>query len=294
MSTGAIYETFETMREVERPTSSGAWQLYESSKRIAWKTGTSFGFRDAWAVGVTPRYVAGIWVGNADGEGRAGLTGVATAAPVLFDLFDVLPTGGWFEQPYDDMAQLEVCTKSGYRALPHCEAADSLWTPARGVEVAACPYHQVVHLDDNQEFRVTGDCEYPANMRHENWFVLPPLEEFYYKKKHPDYRVLPPYREDCLQTVQAGKDSPMQLIYPKPQSKIYVPKDLDGMPSRVIFSVAHRSPDTKIYWHLNNEYIGMTETFHELELNPKADMYRLTLVDERGVRLEETFEILGK
>lgn len=57
---------------------------------IAWKTGTSYGFRDAWAVGVTPRYAVGVWVGNATGEGKPGLVGAQTAGPVLFDIFNYL------------------------------------------------------------------------------------------------------------------------------------------------------------------------------------------------------------
>ncbi len=76
---------------MERPGDEFAWRAFSSSRKIAWKTGTSYGFRDAWAVGVTPRHVVGVWVGNADGEGRPGLTGYSAAAPVLFDLFDLLP-----------------------------------------------------------------------------------------------------------------------------------------------------------------------------------------------------------
>ena len=294
LGTGAIYQTFETMRQVERPNSSGAWELYASSKRIAWKTGTSFGFRDAWAVGVTPRYAVGVWAGNADGEGRAGLVGVHAAAPVLFDLFERLPTGGWFEPPYDDMVVVEVCTKSGYRALENCEDTEGYYVPLRGVEARACPYHQVVHLSENEEFRVHSDCENPSEMRHEKWFVLPPLEEFYYKKKHPDYRVLPPFREDCLESIAEAKRRSMQLIYPKPNAKIFIPKEVDGEQGKAVFKVAHREPESTIYWHLNDEYIEKTKTFHEVELNPEPGKYKLTLVDEQGGRVEEFFEVLGR
>ena len=84
----SIYLTFESMKEVNRPEGDENWQFFDSSKQIAWKTGTSFGFRDAWAIGVTKDYVVGVWVGNADGEGRPGLVGVQTAAPILFDVFE--------------------------------------------------------------------------------------------------------------------------------------------------------------------------------------------------------------
>ena len=67
-----------------------AGKNYESRRRIAWKTGTSFGYRDGWAIGTTPEYAVGVWVGNADGEGRPGLTGIATAAPVMFELLFII------------------------------------------------------------------------------------------------------------------------------------------------------------------------------------------------------------
>ena len=88
---GAIWQTFNAMKEVNRPEGDEGWKFYDSSLEIAWKTGTSFGSRDAWAIGVTKDYVVGIWVGNATGEGRPLLTGVDSAAPILFDVFSLLP-----------------------------------------------------------------------------------------------------------------------------------------------------------------------------------------------------------
>ena len=77
----SIWFTFQAMEEVMRPGEEGLWQQFSSSQKIAWKTGTSFGFRDAWAIGITPKFVVAVWAGNTDGEGRAGLIGVQTAAP---------------------------------------------------------------------------------------------------------------------------------------------------------------------------------------------------------------------
>ena len=84
LSAGSIWQTFNAMQDLERPDSEGNWQLFQSRSRIAWKTGTSFGFRDAWAVGVTPKYAVGVWVGNADGEGRPSLVGVLACSTYPF------------------------------------------------------------------------------------------------------------------------------------------------------------------------------------------------------------------
>ena len=114
------------MSTLNRPEEEADWQQFESMKRIAWKTGTSYGGRDAWAIGTTPRYVVGVWAGNASGEGRPGLTGVGNAAPVLFDLFSLLPGGEWFDLPYDETLPMAICRNCGHKASPYCEQTDTL------------------------------------------------------------------------------------------------------------------------------------------------------------------------
>ncbi|MEZ4920502.1 MAG: penicillin-binding protein 1C [Saprospiraceae bacterium] len=294
LSAGAIWHTFEAMQHVERPASAGEWELFQTSSPIAWKTGTRFGFRDAWASGVNSSYAVGVWVGNADGEGRPGLVGVQRAAPVLFDLFAILPDADWFDPPYDAMALIPVCRESGYRKGNYCEA-DSVWVPKSGLKAPACTYHQLLHLSPDGAWQVHADCELPDRMPHVPWFILPPLEEYYFKSRNPSYQVPPPFREDCRNGMQTASNyQPMQLIYPKAHTKIYVPVDLDGKLSSTVFQVAHRNPDSEIYWHLDGTYLGSTKHFHEMALQPSIGNHQLTLVDAQGYRLEEHFEILGK
>lgn len=292
LSADAVWYSFEAMEELERPTTQGDWERFESSRPIAWKTGTSFGFRDAWAIGVSPKYVVGVWAGNADGEGRPGLVGVYAAAPILFDVFNMLPASRWFDQPFDAMKKMVVCKQSGFPALDFCEK-DIVYANEKGVNAPPCPFHRTVHLDKTHHWQVNSSCESPLNMENMPWFVLPPVEEYYFKMKNPGYRSLPPFRKDC----QASDDksaSLMQMIYPRRDAKIYVPVDLDGKLSRTVFKMAHRNPETLVYWHLDNSFIGQTKTFHELEMNPPAGKHRLALVDEKGNRLEMDFEVAAK
>jgi len=294
LSAGSIWYTFEAMREVERPNSAGEWELFRASRQVAWKTGTSFGVRDAWAAGVTPRYAVGVWVGNADGEGRPGLLGVEMAAPVLFEIFQQLPQeSAWFDPPYDDMEQVSVCRQSGFRATESCEA-DTLWVPRSSLRAAACPYHQILHLDPSGQWQVTSDCESPARMQHRAWFILPPIEEYYFKGKNPGYVTPPPFRSDCKGTMAAQSQTPMQLIYPKHPTRIYVPVDLDGKLGSTVFQVAHRSRSAEIFWHLDGNYLGATTVFHQMALQPPVGKHTLALVDRDGYRLEQTFEVVGK
>ena len=144
---GSVWETLKALLAVARPDDDANWQSFETSQRIAWKTGTSFGFRDAWAIGLTNKYVVGVWVGNADGEGRPGLVGVKAAAPILFDVFDRLPKTDWFSQPFDNMESVEICRESGHRASSICENIDTVLIPTTCLKTTVCPYHQTIHLD---------------------------------------------------------------------------------------------------------------------------------------------------
>ena len=291
LSAASIWCTFNAMEEVSRPDVESNWREFTSSQHIAWKTGTSFGFRDGWAVGCTPRYVVMVWAGNADGEGRPGLVGVSTAAPIMFDIFKLLKTSSWFDQPYEEMKQVDICKQSGHRALDICEHKDTMWIPIAGLKTPPCPYHQIVHLDMSGKYRVSSECESTSKMIHQSWFVLPPGQEWYYKSKNPEYRVLPPYRTDCGVT---NKSAAMEFIYPKRSMKIYVPVELDGKTGKTIFEVAHRSADAVIYWHLDEDYLGSTKGIHQMALSPDAGKHLITLVDQQGERLELYFEIMQK
>jgi len=291
MGTGAIWLTFEALREVERPASQDGWKIFSSSRKVAWKTGTSFGFRDGWAIGVTPEYIVSIWTGNADGEGRPGLTGLNAAAPILFDVFNVLPQTSWFEIPYDDLKWVQTCKNSGQIAGRFCPDKDSILVSPAGIQTPACNYHKLIHLNKEKKFRVNSSC-YPVNsIVHKTWFILPPLQEWYYKQRDPSYLNLPPMAESCK---NANDISQIQIIYPDPGSVIYIPNELDGNKGRVIFEAAHRDPETQIFWSIDEEYIESTTLFHQISLLPEEGKHVLNLIDENGNHVHVNFEVIDK
>ncbi|NPD47253.1 MULTISPECIES: penicillin-binding protein 1C [unclassified Lentimicrobium] len=285
---GALWWTAEALSQVKRPWQESGWQEFQSAKNIAWKTGTSFGHRDAWAIGFTPDYVVAVWVGNADGEGRPGLTGLSMAAPVMFKVFNSLPRGEWFEQPDWDLIPQKVCARSGYLAADACEEVEELMLPKKSVNTKVCPFHQIIHLDKNEQFRVTSSCYSVSEMKSKSWFVLPPIPEWYYKKNNPFYQSLPPFKSDCLQSSK----NEMDIIYPKNYTKILIPRELDGSKGKVVFEVVHRQSNQIIYWHLDQEYLGQSIGQHRMELDTEAGKHQMTIMDENGEVLEWRFEVV--
>jgi penicillin-binding protein 1C len=291
LGAGAIWATVEALKELYRPGEESGWRYFNSSKKIAWKTGTSLGHRDAWAVGLTPEFVVGVWVGNADGEGRPGLTGTDAAAPIMFDVFSSLPGSSWFQKPNSELATLAVCEQSGMRALNNCEKVDTLFVPAPGVKTLGCQYHKVIHLSRDGKHRVNSNCEEPNNMRAVSWFILPSVQEFYFRARNPSYKGLPPLRKDCMNTQTLAS---MELVYPKSGAKIYIPIELDGTPGKVVFEAAHRNSSAMVYWHLDGDYLGATEQTHQFAFSLKEGEHTLSLVDGTGEILERQFTVLSK
>ncbi|HSY61838.1 MAG TPA: penicillin-binding protein 1C [Cytophaga sp.] len=284
----AIWHTFESMSEVVRPDAESNWQNFESSGRIAWKTGTSFGFRDGWAVGCTPQYVVAVWTGNADGEGRPGLTGISAAAPILFDIFHVLEQNTtWFQFPTADTKTIQVCKQSGHKAGEYCTDTEALAVPQAGLKTFLCPYHIPVYLDAAGN-RVNGSCISPTEMIIKSFFVLPPIQALYYKRKNPDYASLPAFRMGCTN----NEEKSMAMIYPHASSRIYIPVNLDGTLSKTVFQVTHPRAGETIYWHVDDFYVGETNGIHELALCPEAGSHILTLIDSGGEVLKIDFEVL--
>lgn len=288
VTAGAIHHTLNAMKKVSRPDEEGGWQNFNSSKIISWKTGTSYGHKDAWAVGVSPKYTVGVWVGNADGEGRHNLVGVKKAAPVLFDLFNKLDGITTFPIPYDDLKELEVCAVSGLKASKHCiETTQTLEVKDPTAQI--CPYHKKIHVDANG-LRVHRQCGSPSKMKSESHFVLPPEMAMYYRQSHLEYADLPKWNLNCLKSEDANLIS---FIYPTEHLKIYLPEDGSGERNNSIFKASHQNPNAKLYWHLDESYLGMTSGEHNMAITSKAGLHKVTVMDEDGNASTISFEMVA-
>ena len=281
---GAVWQTFDALKEVNRPEEID-WKSIPSMQTIAWKTGTSYGFRDAWAVGVTPRYAVGVWVGNATGEGKPGLVGAQTAGPVLFDIFNLLPSSSWFTRPAGIFVEAEVCRKSGHLKGRFCDETDTLLVLPAGLRTEACPYHHLVTLSADESQRIYENCANTEPTLRKSWFTLPPVWEWYYKQHHPEYKPLPPFKAGC------GEDTfqPMQFIYHPMNARINLPKQLDGSKGFLTVELAHNNPNATVFWHLDETYQAQTQDFHKISLQPAAGKHSLTAVDGEGNTISTTF-----
>jgi len=297
-SIGSAWTTIDVLSTGIRPEEEANWQNYLNSKKIAWKTGTSNGNRDAWAIGVTPQYTVAVWAGNASGQGNPDLKSVSTSAPILFDIFSTLPQTSWPEPPQEELIAQTVCKHSGYAAGPDCTETKVILRSIKAIAPKVCPYCTTVSLTPDGKYRATADDltgeeagSYDGSIpKIEKHFVLPPNIEYWYKNNNISYKTLPEF----VPWHKASTKDNLSIVFPAPGAKLIIPVELDGSPGAMVMQVASRSSDSLIYWDLDGQYLGFTEKNHEMTINPQPGNHILTVTDSRGNILKRNFEILEK
>jgi penicillin-binding protein 1C len=291
LSRAAAWLTLEALAFVARPGEEAAWQDYASSRKIAWKTGTSFGYRDAWSIGLTPEIAVGVWMGNADGQGRPDLKGSAAAAPLLFEIFSAFRGRDWFPEPPNGLSDLIVCADSGFPAGPDCARTAIVQIPAGAKARPACPYCRTILTSADGRYRVDQGSDPRLGSKAEKAFVLPPSVEAYYRAWNFSYRGLPP-REPGRKDQSSGRD--FSITVPESGSRIYIPIELNGEEGMAVFQAADRRPDSVLYWHVDERYMGSTRGDHRIQLRLAAGEHLLTLVDQDGASDSRRFEVLNE
>lgn len=291
LGAGAAWLTLKALLDVGRPGSESRWRQFSNSRKVAWKTGTSYGFRDGWAIGTTAEYTIGVWTGNAEGGGIPGLTGTQAAAPLLFELFNLLPKTHWFSKPEYDLRPVRVCKNDGFLATPYCEST-VIDLPLDSGYSQTSPYHRRIHTNAGGDQRVSSACEPVHKISSHNWFTLPPHIAFYYQKQHSEYRPMPKWRQDCLNFMSA--QSPLSFIYPHKGTQVYLPVTLSGSRTKMVSELAHQYAASQVYWYLDQQYLGRTQQIHQMEMAPSLGKHELLVVDEAGNQQVMGFEVLSQ
>ena len=295
-STGSAWITIDVLSTGIRPDDEANWQKYLNSKQIAWKTGTSNGNRDAWAIGTTPEFTVAIWAGNASGKGNPDLKSVSTAAPILFDVFSSLPQTTWPQIPYKQMVFQTVCAHSGYAAGQNCTETKTIFRSKDAVVPELCPYCTTISFTPDEKYRATAEDLMGEKAgiyngmvpKIKKCFVLPPNLEYWYKNNNFSYITLP----DFVPWHTSETKDNISIVFPEPEAKIIIPIELDGSQGEIVMQAAARSSETVIYWDIDGQYIGLTEKKHEVSLNLEPGRHILTITDNNGNILRRSFEVL--
>ncbi|UTC61876.1 penicillin-binding protein 1C [Treponema sp. OMZ 787] len=288
-SSAACRITMDVLTEGNRPEEEAVWQLYAENQKIAWKTGTSYGNKDAWTIGITPKYSVGVWCGNASGEGRPEITSTKLAAPILFEIFNILPKSEWPEQELKDFEFIKTCADSGYPAGEFCNSTKAVLKPRESHCQGTCPYCKSVSLSPDGKFQVKAN-DINELPKIEKRFVLPAAAEYFYKQGHPEYKPLPQW----LPKSMASNKGEFEILFPEDGTSVYIPTELDGSLGALVAEAAHKNPEAVIYWDLDGEYLGSTKTYHQMKIQAVRGRHELTLTDNRGNTRKRIFYVLNE
>lgn len=279
----------EILTQLERPDLPSAWQSTKNLPEIAWKTGTSYGRKDAWSIGFNDKYTIGVWVGNFNGDGVAELTGAGMASPLLFKLFKVIdktPSKNWLKAPTELPFRL-VCPETG---LPPSEQCDQqifdYFIPTVSIN-KSCNHLQKNYISENDSFSYCMNCLPLAGYK-ESWLKYHPVEILaFYNQNNIAYTKVAPHNPKCENW---DVFNPPQIATPVNGSTYYIMKD---QPEALVLNCHAANDVNKVFWYVNNQ-VFKTATKDEsvLFLPEKAGLYKISCSDDKGRNTDIEIKII--
>lgn len=295
ISAGACYLTLDMLKDLKRPGSEYFWERFNGSRPFAWKTGTSYGHKDAWAVGVNPEYTLAVWCGNFNGDGNKNLGGAATAGPILFDVLQLLTSkdkNSWFDKNDMDYKQLRICSLSGFRASDACTESEVMDVPSGMKPLKICDYHQFKFFSKDFKYQVCSRCWDDLGSVKKSVSIYPPDIAYYLREKGQYIERLTDHYPACPAYTSLKA---LKIIYPNMDAKLFLPRDFNGKVQAVVCKVGHASTNKKVYWYLGDHYLGMTTEEHKMGIVFKEGWNTLKVIDENGAEdSQQVFAVLTR
>jgi penicillin-binding protein 1C len=276
---GAAWLTRQALALKDRPDFPRRRDVAGVPAAIHWKTGTSFGFRDAWAVGSGPAYTAVVWTGNVDNKPSAELIGSEAAGPLLFDVLEGL-AGGRRELPPapDDLTDVEVCAYSGHIAGDACPLRVKARAPLHAVPTAPCPYHQAYDVDQATGHAVLPACRKPGKTYDRRSFtVLPSSVIAWLTGRHRAVPEAPVFDDDCAAEIASAP--PVMRTPGEGQVVTLIP----GMPSgKQLVPLSATTRAARLSWFVDGALVGSAPSDERVYWTPVAGKHDIVVADDAG------------
>ena len=271
----------DMLTTLKRPDFPRTFDLTGTMPKVAWKTGTSYGHRDAWSIGYSPELTIGVWLGNFNGTGAPILSGAEAAAPILFALFTALSGNKkyqWFNKPTTLRTRL-VCALTGQPTSLHCPTSiTDVYIP--GISSAReCQIHKTIQIDVDTGERLCSSCRPGRNYRQEKIAVFPAEVATWLNANGYALPNLPDHNQDCTRLLAGTKP----IILSPSQDTVYHIRPYIPLEYQKIRLAASVSGDTQdIFWFLNGELVFNGKAVDSTFLTPVIGNHELTCIDGAG------------
>lgn len=251
---------------------------YSKLPKFAWKTGTSYGKRDAWAIGFNPNYTIGVWMGNFNGVGSPNLSGAEVAVPLLFDLFNAIDYDSdikWFEMP-EELYTREVCSGSGLILTQYCSNSIRDFAIKNQSSNEVCNIHKPVYVNLDESVQYCTGCLPSSDYKKAVYAVYQPELTVWLSKNKYEYHQPPPHNLNC--TAKFAEDGP-KILSPSQDYEYFLEKDSR---QEILLLAASDSRVKTHYWYVNEKFIKKTKPGERLFYVPEQKELKITCLDDRG------------
>ena len=278
MSPAAAYMINETLSKLNRPDFPLTWQSTEHMPKIAWKTGTSYGKRDAWSIGYNNNFTVGIWVGNFSGAGVADLSGAGTATPLLFKIFNTIDYDSdleWFQQPAGCSIRT-VCSETGLLPAEHCTRLQTDYFIPLVSSNKACNNVQEILVSADEKMSYCRNCQPESGYKKKFYTIISSEMQAYFAENRMPYTKIPPHNPGCEKIF--GEGAPV-ITFPSRDAEYLISKK-DPEPLQLI---CQAGPDvSRIYWYINNRFYKATPAGTKQFFMPEEGPVKISCTDDKG------------
>lgn len=278
ISPPATFMLNEILSSINRPDFPINWQATEKLPKIAWKTGTSYGRRDAWSIGYNQHFTVGIWVGNFNGQGIPELSGAQTATPLLFKVFNSIDYDAdeqWFRQPKSLDIRM-VCNETGMPPADYCtDLVTDYFIPLVSPS-KACNNRLEIAVSADEHTSYCVQCT-PATGYKRKWYkLISPDMEAYFDEHKIAYEKIPPHNPDCEKIFY---DAGPVIKSPNSGGEYYISKT---SPEPLLLKCEAGADVSKVYWYINNRFYKTAQAREKLFFMPDAGMNKISCTDDKG------------
>lgn len=282
LSPEATYLITEILTELKRPDMpSRSWALTEDVPEVAWKTGTSYGHRDAWAIGYSDNYTIGVWVGNPDGRGVKGISGSEHAGPILFDLFrSVESNGSKIAKPTNlKLKEIEVCKESHMLPSRYCGQTEKVVYIPGVSKISKDNFSKRIFVDKETGDQLIGECiaERPHEAR--VFTVYPPELTAWWRVHNKPVETIPAVSSYCK---DIPTELPPEITSPDEKTPYRVLRGTPSQYQKVQLTARVSEEVETLYWYQDQKLVATATPSKKVFIALEPGQHELVVVDSSG------------
>jgi penicillin-binding protein 1C len=278
LSPAATFMINEILSKVNRPDFPLNWESTVHLPKIAWKTGTSYGRRDAWSIGYNKHFTVGVWIGNFSALGVPELSGANVATPLLFKIFNTIDYDAdelWFQQPKDCDTRI-VCSETGMMPGDHCTDLVTDYFIPMISPAKKCDNEQELMVSSDERISYCKSCMPENGFKYKRYKIIAPEMQQYFEKNKIAYEKIPPHNPECEKIFKEGTP----VISSLANGSEYLINKRDPEPLQLSCNTGNDV--AKVYWYINDQFYKTCQARSKQFFVPDEGPVKVSCTDDKG------------